>query len=220
MLRSVPQMKIVVKKISKVRQNTCNWIKKILDEATRIVNVFLISWLFYLFLFMFNKLTCKVRFHIAVWSPSKSIRASSFIENFLKSDKNQSLSSEICSGGSHEIGRSLPIVFQRNWPRKFPRNSREIWHFFPRPTRSPVFTPDKPWISPEDRHWDKRRCLHGLKQAQKVQMRHFYFTLKNHWPTRPLLSFVWRNSSVWESEIRPFTQTGVLLIIWVDLNCH
>ena len=44
--------------------------------------------------------------------------------------QNQSLSSEICSGSSHEIGRSLPIVFQRNWPRKFPRNSREIGRFF------------------------------------------------------------------------------------------
>jgi len=41
---------------------------------------------------------------------------------FLKSAQNQSLSSE--------IGRYLPIVFQRNWPRKFPRNSREIGRFF------------------------------------------------------------------------------------------
>ena len=40
MLRSVPQMlkkwRIVVNRISKVRQTTCNWIKRILDEATRI----------------------------------------------------------------------------------------------------------------------------------------------------------------------------------------
>ena len=42
--------RIVVNRISKVRKTTCNWIKKILDEATRIVNVFLISWFFYLFL--------------------------------------------------------------------------------------------------------------------------------------------------------------------------
>ena len=50
MLRIVPQMlknwKIVGSRISKVRQTTCIWIKKILDEATRIVNVFLISWFF------------------------------------------------------------------------------------------------------------------------------------------------------------------------------
>ena len=36
-----------------VRQTTCNWIKKILDEATRIVNVFLISWFLFVFI-MFN----------------------------------------------------------------------------------------------------------------------------------------------------------------------
>ena len=52
------------------------------------------------------------------------------MKTFLKSAQNQSLSSEICSGSSHEIGRSLPIVFQRNWPQKFPRNSREIGRFF------------------------------------------------------------------------------------------
>ena len=47
MLRSVSQMlkklRIVVNRISKVRQTTSNCIKKILDEATRIVNMFLIS---------------------------------------------------------------------------------------------------------------------------------------------------------------------------------
>ena len=45
MLRSVPQMlkkwRIVINRISKVRQTTCNWIKKILHKANRIVNVFL-----------------------------------------------------------------------------------------------------------------------------------------------------------------------------------
>ena len=50
----MPQMlkkwRIVVNRISKVRQTTCNWITKLLNEATRIVNVFLISWFFYLFL--------------------------------------------------------------------------------------------------------------------------------------------------------------------------
>ena len=30
--------------------------------------------------------------------------------------------------GDPQIGRSLPIVFQQNWPLKFPRN----WPFFPR----------------------------------------------------------------------------------------
>ena len=66
----VKKRKIGVNRISKVRQTTCNWKKKILNEATIIiVNVFLISWFFYLF-----------------WSCSEAlvntIRASSFIENF------------------------------------------------------------------------------------------------------------------------------------------
>ena len=40
---------------------------KILDEPTRIVNVFYFNILIILFVFiMFNKLTCKVQFHIAV----------------------------------------------------------------------------------------------------------------------------------------------------------
>ena len=96
--------RIVVNKILKVRQTTCNWIKKIRDKATRIVNVFLISWFFYLFFYiMFNTLTCKVRFHIAVWSLSKSIRASSFIENFPQIS-------------------AKPIGFQRNLLRKLSRN--------------------------------------------------------------------------------------------------
>ena len=34
------------------------------------------------------------------------------------------------AGSSHEICRSLPLVFQRNWPLKFPRNFREIGRFF------------------------------------------------------------------------------------------
>ena len=52
------------------------------------------------------------------------------LKTFLKPAQNQSLSSKICSGSSHEIGRSLPIIFQRNWPRKFPRNFPEIGRFF------------------------------------------------------------------------------------------
>ena len=59
------------------------------------------------------------------------MRASTFIENFPQiSAKPIALSSEICSGSSHEISRSLPIVFQGNQPRKFLRNSREFGRFF------------------------------------------------------------------------------------------
>ena len=52
-----------------------------------------------------------------------AIRASSFIENFLKSAQNQSLSSEICSGSSQEIDRSLPIVFSAKLASKTPAKS-------------------------------------------------------------------------------------------------
>ena len=149
MLRSVPQMlkkwRIVVNRISKVRQTACNWIKKILDEATRIViSVFNIL----ILLFMFNELTCKVRFHIAVWSLSNAIKASSFIENIPQiSAKPIAFQRNLLE----KLSRNRPLFtnrFQQNWPRKFPRNrpflpricpwkSREIWLFFPRPTRSP-----------------------------------------------------------------------------------
>ena len=83
-----------------MRQTACNWIKKILDEATRIViSVFNIL----ILLFMFNELTCKVRFHIAVWSLVNDIRASRFIENFPKIS-------------------AKPIAFQRNLLGELSRN--------------------------------------------------------------------------------------------------
>ena len=69
----VKKWRIVINRISKERQTTCNWIKKILDEATRKVNVFLKSWFFYLF--MFNKLPCNIWFHIAVRSRSKCYKS-------------------------------------------------------------------------------------------------------------------------------------------------
>ena len=150
MLRGVPQMlkkwRIVVNKISKVRLATCNWIKKILDEATSMILLFVFI--------MFNKLTCKVRFHIAVWSLSKSTRASSFIENFRqisakpiafqrnlleKLPRNRPF---FTNHFSAKLASKIPAKFPRNrpfFPRICPRKSREIWHFFPRPTRSPVF---------------------------------------------------------------------------------
>ena len=80
MLRSVPQMlknwRIVVNRISKVRQTTCNWIKKILDEATRIVNVFLISWFFYLFLLCSLSLLVKYDFILRYEAWVNAIRGS------------------------------------------------------------------------------------------------------------------------------------------------
>ena len=59
----VKKRRIVVNRISKVRQTACNWIKKILDEATIIiVNVFLISWFSYLFLLCSIHLLVKYAF--------------------------------------------------------------------------------------------------------------------------------------------------------------
>ena len=124
-LRSVPQMlkkwRIVVNRISKVRQTTWSWTKTILVKATWML-VFNILILLFVFI-MFNKLTCKVRFHIAVWSLSKSIRASSFIENLPQINaKLIAFQRKSAREASTKIGLSLPIVFQRNWPWKLPRN--------------------------------------------------------------------------------------------------
>ena len=65
-----------------MRKTTCNWIKKILDEATRIVYVFLISWFFYLFLFCSISLLVKYDFILRYEAWVNAIKASSFIENF------------------------------------------------------------------------------------------------------------------------------------------
>ena len=105
---------------------------------------------------MFNTLTCKVRFHIAVWSLSKSIRASSFIENFPQiSAKSIGFQRRKLSRNrlfftnrfSAKLASKIPVKFPRNrlfFPRIYPWKSREIWLYFPRPTRSPVYKPDPP----------------------------------------------------------------------------
>ena len=92
--------------------------------------MFLISWFFYLFLLCSIRLLVKYAFILRyeAWVNLSECLVS--LKTFLKSAQNQSVSNEICSGSSHEIGCSLPIVFQRNWPWKFPRNSREIGRFF------------------------------------------------------------------------------------------
>ena len=97
--------RIVLNRISKVKQTTCNWIKKILDEASRIVNLCVFNILILLFVFiMFNKLTVvKYDFILRYKAWVNAIRASSFIENF------------------HQIN-AKPIAFQRNLLRKLSRN--------------------------------------------------------------------------------------------------
>ena len=138
---------------------------------------------------MFYQLSYEIRFHIAVWSLSKSIRASSFIENFPQiSAKPISLSSEICSGSSHEIGRSLPIVFQRNWPRKFPRNrpffpricpwkSREIWLF--------SATYQKPCKDRTKPGWQDVHCLRTTEKCPNLPLFQLYSWIL--WPCAPHL---------------------------------
>ena len=95
--------RIVINRISKVRQTTCNWIKKILDEATRIVNVFLISWFFYLFLLCSISLLVKYDFILRYEAWVNAIRTSSCIENFPQIS-------------------AKPIAFQRNLLGKLSRN--------------------------------------------------------------------------------------------------
>ena len=143
---------------------------------------------------MFNKLPCKIWFHIAVRSLRKCYKSVlvSF-KTFLKSVQNQLLSSEICLGSSHEIGCSLPIVFQRNWPRKFPRNSREIGRFFrefvpENPAKFDFFFRDLPEalihvpvMCTQGDDWF-RECLCDIqndnKNASKQALRHL--NLPNH----------------------------------------
>ena len=151
----VKKWRIVGNRISKVTQTTRNWIKKILDEVTRIVNVFLISWFFYLLLLCSISLLVKYMYDFILryeaWE--NAIRTSSCIENFP-----QISAKPIALGSSHEAREALTksavlhqsffsetslensrefpaksAVFSANLSPKIPRNLT----FFPRPTRSP-----------------------------------------------------------------------------------
>ena len=139
-----------------MRQTTCNWIKKILDEATRTENVFLISWFFYLFL------KCNFILRYEAWV--NAIRASSFIENSPQISAKpiafqRNLLGKLSQNRpfftnrfSTKLASEIPAKFPRNWPffpRICPWKSREIWLFFLRPTRSPVYRyvwPQRVWF--------------------------------------------------------------------------
>ena len=72
---------------------------------------------------MFNKLTCKVQYEAWV----NAIRASSFIENVPQINaKPIAFQRNLLRKLPRNRAFFLPIIFQRNWPRK----SREIGHFF------------------------------------------------------------------------------------------
>ena len=76
---------------------------------------------------MFNKLTCKVRFHIAVWSLSKSIRASSFIETL---SSNQRKTNRFPAKFAREAPRKTAVLYQSFFSETDLENSREIGRFF------------------------------------------------------------------------------------------
>ena len=162
--------RIVVNRIWKVRQTTCNWIKKILDEATWMANVFLISWFLYLFLSCSISLLVKYDFILRYEAWVNAIRASSFIENVPQISAKPIAFQRNLLGKLYEIGHSLPIIFQRNWSWKFPRNSRKISHFFrefapENPAKFDFFSRDLPeaLIS-----WEAQvfKCCHTLQSGR------------------------------------------------------
>ena len=182
MLRSVPQMlkkwRIVVNRISKVRQTACNWIKKILDEATRIViSVFNIL----ILLFMFNELTCKVLFHIAVWSLSNAIKASSFIENFPqisakpigfernllgKLSRNRPF---FTNRFSAKLASKIPAksaIFSVNLSLKIPRNLTVFSATYQKPWIN--HGGDKPWYIQSERYPIRGRLAEKQRLAQAL----------------------------------------------------
>ena len=136
-----------------MRQTTCNWIKKILDEATRIVNLFLISSFFYLFLLCSISLLVKYDFILRYEALVNAIRTSGCIKNFLQISAKpiafqRNLVGKLSRNRlfftnrfSAKLASKIPAEFPRNqpfFPRIYPWKSREIWLFFPRPTRSPA----------------------------------------------------------------------------------
>ena len=139
MLRSVPQMlkkwRIVINRISKVRQTTCNWIKKILGEA----------WFFCLFLLCSISILVKYDFILRYEAWVNAIRTSSCIENFPQISAKpiafqQNLLAKLSRNRqfftnrfSAKLASKIPAKFQRNRPffREFvPENSAKFDLFF------------------------------------------------------------------------------------------
>ena len=104
---------------------------------------------------MFNKLTCKVRFHIAVWSLSECYK-NIWLRWELSS--NQYKTNRFPAKFAREALTKLAVLYQSFFsetdlensckipaksavfPRICPWKSREIWLFFPQLTRSPDYT--------------------------------------------------------------------------------
>ena len=118
----------------------------------RIVNVFLISWFFYLFLLCSGSLLVKNDFILRYEAWVNALRTSSCIENFPqisvkpiafqrnllgKLSRNRPF---FINCFSAKLASKIPAKFPRDrpfFPWICPWKSREIWLFFPRPTRSP-----------------------------------------------------------------------------------
>ena len=130
-----------------MRQTTYNWIK-ILDEATWMVIVFLISGFFYLFLLSSISLLVKYNFILRYEASVNAIRTR--VKFLWKRSSNQRTTNSFPTKFAREAPMKSAILYQSffiktgikfpwNWPF-FPQicswKSRLIWHFFPRPTRS------------------------------------------------------------------------------------
>ena len=117
------------------------------------------------------------------------------LKTFLKSTQNQSLSSEICSGSSHEnrpfftnrfsakLASKIPAKFPRNrpfFPRIWPWKSREIWLFFPRPTRSPAYSTHALCIK-KKKFWVNKLLLYYIVyiKAPSTCIRNFFHQIQN-----------------------------------------
>ena len=140
MLRTVPQMlkkwRIIVNRILKVRQTTCNWIK-ILDEATWMVNVLLLCSISLLVKYDF-------KLQYEVWVLVNAIRASSLIENFPQISTKPIAFQRNLLGKlpwnrpfftnrfSVKLASKIPAKFLQNqpfFPQICPWKSREVWLF-------------------------------------------------------------------------------------------
>ena len=124
-------------------QTTCNWIKKILNEAIWMVNVFLTSWLFYLFLLCSISLLVKYDFILQYEAWVNAIRVSSFIENVPQISAKPIAFQQIFAW---EAPTKLAVLYQllffsetdlenslkigHFFPQICPWKSREIWLFF------------------------------------------------------------------------------------------
>ena len=131
---------------------------------------------------MFNKLTCKVRFHIAVLSLSKSIGASSFIENFPQISakpiafqqnllgESPTKSAVVYQSFFSEIGlenscksSAKSAVFSANLPLKIPRNLT----FFSATYQKPCKDRTKPG-------WQDVHCLRTTEKCPNLPLFQLY----------------------------------------------